>query len=192
MGENRWGLCAVALVVAILAAGCGNDDGGDDADDSPSASTSTVELRDRTGDTELYNRGSRPSDVTVNVDVKAQTVSYDEDGLTIEIVYAEPLDQHQEAAELLTSLKLGESSTPLTLWWFDSDMRPYITGEDEINTGCRVPKAEVDRRAGRVVLTVPTTKRCLGSPPTPKVTLSVTAYRDDTWDRLRDVTVQLP
>lgn len=188
---SRWGRRAAAIAVAALATGCGNDD--DSSDESQPPATSTVEFRDRTGDTELYNRASRPSDVTANVDVRAQTVTYDEDdGLTIEVVYAEPLDPTQEAAELLTSLKFGGSSTPRTLWWFDTNMRPYITGEDEINTGCRAPKAEVNRSEGRVVLRVPNTKRCMGSPPTPQVTVKVTAYRGDTWDRLREVAVELP
>lgn len=169
----------IALVAAVaVLPGCGDAESKPDA--APDGSTLTVE--DPVGDTEHVN-GGRPSDVTVNVDLAEVTFAYDEAGLTVDVTYAEPLDPDQgDPAEILVRFRDPESTA--ILWWFDAAGRPYITGEDEIRTACRVPKADVDREAGQVTLVIPTTKHCLGTKPPGRLSPGIVSYSGSTWDRV--------
>ena len=172
------------VVAAVLAlGGCSGEEKSDNG--LPSASGTTI--KDPVGDTTLYNKADRPSKVTVNVDVEQVGYQYDESGLVVVVDYAEPLDPGtDETPELLVDFN------GYTLWWLDGVGRPYVTGEDEIRTACRVPAADVDRDAGRVVLTLPARRHCLGTEPPPDLTVDVTAYYDDTWDLTEsDVSVEL-
>lgn len=177
----------VAVAVLILSA-CGDDGSGDTGADATGGierpEPGVVVVHDPVGDADDAGGDQ------FNVDVETATLRYSEKGLRFVVEYAEPLNPRRKPAELIIAVKSASSFDYEVLKWYDGH-RPWIAGEDGVRTGCR-PSAKVDHRAGRVVLIIPSTSRCIDDLP-PKVEILPMAWRDGGGpDDIEDVTVELP